>query len=663
MTFLQPFILAALPLVALPVLIHLINQHRHRTVHWGAMMFLRTAKRMTKGMAKLKHFLILLARMLAIAGLIFAISRPLASGWLGLMAGGAADTTIIVLDRSASMEQQDLQSSESKRSTAINKLSELLETLDSSSRLVLIESTQGSPQEISSPEVLADLPETDASATSADLPSLMQSALDYINANKTGRTDIWVCSDLRENDWDAAGGRWEGIRSGFSEKEGVRFYLLSYPEMAKENVSVTVTNVHRRQIGLDAELVMDLRLRRESESNDPIQLPIQFVINGARSELQLEMTGKEYERLGHSLPIDRETRSGFGRVELPNDSNPQDNVFHFVFSEPPVHKTVIVSDDKEATSLLQLAAGTPAVSTIDYEAQVLKSGQTNEIPWDETAMLLWHAPLPAPDDLAAKQLDNFVRSGRTVIFFPPAEVNGNTLFGAGWGGWEQPATRNPINVASWNDQADLLSNSQSGSPLPVGEVQAFRYCSLQGEDFSRLAQLDGGDPLLARAATNAGRVYFFSTLPQTSHSTLSSNAVVFYIMLQRALSAGAASLGKARQVDAGDPSVGDLADWKATDEATDALLSQRPYQRGAWRNDERLLAINRPAVEDTAPVMKEEKLAEILSGLDYIRINDQVSDASSLANEIWRTFLVMMVIALILEAVLCIPERRMVETE
>ena len=44
-------------------------------------------------------------RMAAIAGLVFAVSRPLAGGWLGLAAGGRADTTIILLDRSPSMQQ------------------------------------------------------------------------------------------------------------------------------------------------------------------------------------------------------------------------------------------------------------------------------------------------------------------------------------------------------------------------------------------------------------------------------------------------------------------------------------------------------------------------------------------------------------------------------
>ena len=106
MSFLQPILLASLPLVGLPILIHLINRQRHRTIRWGAMMFLLDAKRLTRGMARLRYWLIMAMRMLAIAGLIFAVARPLASGRFGLTLGGRADTAIIVLDRSSSMEQR-----------------------------------------------------------------------------------------------------------------------------------------------------------------------------------------------------------------------------------------------------------------------------------------------------------------------------------------------------------------------------------------------------------------------------------------------------------------------------------------------------------------------------------------------------------------------------
>ena len=88
MSFLQPILLAALPLVALPIIIHLINQRRYQTIRWAAMMFLLAANRMSRGYARLRQWLIMALRMAAIAGLVFAVSRPLAGGWLGLAAGG-----------------------------------------------------------------------------------------------------------------------------------------------------------------------------------------------------------------------------------------------------------------------------------------------------------------------------------------------------------------------------------------------------------------------------------------------------------------------------------------------------------------------------------------------------------------------------------------------
>ena len=106
MSFLQPWLLYGLPIIALPIIIHLINQRRFKTIQWAAMMFLLAAHRMARGYSRLRQWLILLFRTLAIAGLLFAISRPLASGWLGLAGGTRADTTIILLDRSPSMQQR-----------------------------------------------------------------------------------------------------------------------------------------------------------------------------------------------------------------------------------------------------------------------------------------------------------------------------------------------------------------------------------------------------------------------------------------------------------------------------------------------------------------------------------------------------------------------------
>ena len=200
MNFLQPMILMALPLMALPILIHLIHQHRHRTVPWAAMMFLIRAQRMSRGMARLRYLLIMLMRMAAVGALIFAISRPLVGGWLSGVGMSKPDATLILLDRSPSMEARDMQTGQSKRSTALGKLAELLEKHDVGSQLVLIDSAGVDLQPLDSPQALMDLPSTTASATSADIAGMLERALAYLKANESGRADIWICSDLNEND-------------------------------------------------------------------------------------------------------------------------------------------------------------------------------------------------------------------------------------------------------------------------------------------------------------------------------------------------------------------------------------------------------------------------------------------------------------------------------
>ena len=67
------------------------------------MMFPRMANRKSTKYAKVRQWLVLLFRMLAVLALIFALSRPLAGGWVKGMMSGKPDVILILVDRSASM--------------------------------------------------------------------------------------------------------------------------------------------------------------------------------------------------------------------------------------------------------------------------------------------------------------------------------------------------------------------------------------------------------------------------------------------------------------------------------------------------------------------------------------------------------------------------------
>lgn len=102
--FQNPGLAIGAALCAVPLIIHLLNRQRHRPQEWAAMRFVLAAYRKTRRRVQLENLLLLLARMLAVAALAFAIARPFASGDSPL-AGLREERRdlVLVLDGSASM--------------------------------------------------------------------------------------------------------------------------------------------------------------------------------------------------------------------------------------------------------------------------------------------------------------------------------------------------------------------------------------------------------------------------------------------------------------------------------------------------------------------------------------------------------------------------------
>lgn len=660
MTFLAPALLLALPLALLPVIIHLIHLYRRRQVKWAAMMFLRLAQKMNKGLSRLRQVLILVARVAAVAAMLFVITRPLAGGWLGLT-GGAPDTVMVLVDRSASMEQMNQTTGISKRLAGLRNVSKAInDAVGTRSHLVVLDSATGRPQPIEKADALLDLPQTEATETAADIPALMQGALDYITTNKTGRTDVWLLSDLQQSDWDASGGRWEALRSAFATVQGVRFHLLAYPRTSQDDLAVTVDRVMRRETSEKAELLLDLRVMRHSDNPQPIELPLRFVINGASTTTKVEMKESQLVMQAHAIPIDKATKRGWGRVELPSDASLANNVFHFVFDESPVLRSVIVSDNEEESGPLAAALSAPADPTRKYAATILSPKRAAEIPWDDTALIIWHAPIPKPDDAIARQLQDHAAAGRSILFLPPDSPDAAEIFGLNWDHWENSPAEKPLTVEWWRNDTGLLANTRDGTALPVGTLEVTRRCGIAG-DAIPLARVAGRQTLLMRSSSErTGGVYFLGTLPGPGASSLARDGVVMFAMLHRALSDGARSLGKAQQRFASATALGsDPSKWKSADpKAAEIVSASLPLHAGVVASGDKLTALNRPPGEDDAQRLTTTTLNELFTGLDFRVLTDNLEDGRSLTNEIWRTFLVAMAIALIIESLLCMPEKR-----
>src|SRR5579862_2541166 len=282
MTFLQPFILWGLPAALLPLVIHLLNRMRYRSVHWAAMSFLISANRASTRHAKLRQILILCCRVLALLLLVLFVARPLAGGWLGWMLSPAPDTVLILLDRSASMELADAATGTTRRREALKLLADAGRDYDQTSRFVLFESVLRKPEDLSGAEVLPESPSAAPTDTLADMPALVQAAADWLGGNKSGLTEIWIASDLRRAAWQPESARWRAL--GARLAPGVRVKLLAMNQPAPPNDSVAIREVNWREIGGEPRLDLVFDIQRGKAS--PAAIPLTLFLDGARSHLE-----------------------------------------------------------------------------------------------------------------------------------------------------------------------------------------------------------------------------------------------------------------------------------------------------------------------------------------------------------------------------------------
>ena len=104
MSFLYPNILWGLTAVAIPVIIHLFNFRKFRKIYFTNVRFLEELKQQTRKQSKLRHLLVMIARMLAIASLILAFAQPYIPGEKNKARPDVSSQVNIYIDNSFSME-------------------------------------------------------------------------------------------------------------------------------------------------------------------------------------------------------------------------------------------------------------------------------------------------------------------------------------------------------------------------------------------------------------------------------------------------------------------------------------------------------------------------------------------------------------------------------
>ncbi len=624
MSFLQPLIFWGLPLVLLPVIVHLINRIRYQTVAWATAMFLLAASKDATRQARLREWLILACRALAVLALLLFLSRPLIGGWLGSVVGRQPDTIIVLLDRSPSMEAVDPQTRMSKRALALRRLAEATGQARHA-RLVLMDSATRQPLEVASLAALKDLSVAGPSDAAADIPALLDTALDYLQANQVGRAEIWLCSDLQKSNWQPDAPAWIALRERFKQPgRDYRLRLLALTRPTTDNRAVRVTEVVRQRSGKGSQLQITVQLTGQDAATG--NFPLTIVHEGARSQVEINFSGQETTTQCR-LELGSRTTAGWGWIELPADANQSDNHAFFVYPEDLTAKSMVVAESEETGHLLRLAAA-PAPALLNQEAESQPVGDPLRL--DDVALLIWQTALPT--GAMEKTVHEFIEKGGVMLAMPVAASQDGDF-----------------RVATWRNTDGPLARTQDGRELPVPELVFTKRAALS-QTGTVLAAFEDGQPFLTKRALGKGAIYQCASLPESDWSSLGEGSVLVP-MVQRLVLEGTRRLGQVLEAEVGDSRFGRAEHIVSTEKKN--AVSGKEYS-GIYRLGDRLAALNRPAREDAPEGLDEAGVAQALATIPYRIFEDQGSTAAVQA-EMWRWFVLAMLLFLTAEALLALP--------
>ncbi len=204
--FLNPWMLAGLLGLSLPILAHLLSKKRYDVVHWGAMQFLELNPN-AKRKLRLEQLLLLLLRMALIALIVFALARPWATGGVfSHLAPANNRDVVLIVDGSYSMGWEG--GAVTPHQEALRKASQILDDLSSGDTVGLIDARDQARPVIETPSrdftfVREQLDKLPPPSGSVNLPAAIHRAITMLSAATNPAREIIVLTDGQSLGWKA----------------------------------------------------------------------------------------------------------------------------------------------------------------------------------------------------------------------------------------------------------------------------------------------------------------------------------------------------------------------------------------------------------------------------------------------------------------------------
>lgn len=426
MNFLNPLFLFGLGAAAIPVLIHLFTRRKPHEVRFPSLVFLAEVNQSEIRRLRIKQWLLLLLRTLAVALLALALARPSLQG--GARGGTAASTLVALVDVSGSMGAPDGEG-RPLTATARRVVESLLATLGPADEMLLVPYDR-TPRPLSesplaeSGRLRAAAEALAPSASATDHRAALELAARALqNSHALNREVFWV------SDFQRTGFGESGVQLPPGPWGSSRVYLLPIQPRSRANAALTgaalapaadadqAPALEVNAVSYDAvagsgaqDFALEARALASGSnaggaSSQNLSLGRGFISLGARGE-------------GRALvPLSRLPEAG-GEVLLPDDALGLDNRRVFAAGRAGTLRAVVREDGSRSALRLALEAGSPAsgLSVRSLDASQLAQGTG-----DADLVVIGDVERLGPTEL--QTVLDFHRAGGGLLLVPGARAD------------------------------------------------------------------------------------------------------------------------------------------------------------------------------------------------------------------------------------------------
>lgn len=518
MSFLYPGFLFALVALAIPVIIHLFNFRKFKTVYFSNVRFLREIKEETASRSKLKHLLILIARLLALTFLVFAFAQPFISREETKVVAGSQAISVYI-DNSFSMDAigNKVPLLDQAKEYAANIASEY----GPEDRFQLLTNDfEGKHQRLVSKEIfLKYLDEIEISPAVKILDQVKERQLQALEGE--GNASMYMISDFQQN------------ISKLELDTTIRIFLIPVKAIAKNNISIdSVWLASPVQMINESNLLYCRLANRGSE--DVSNISITLSINGQTKALEVASLSAN-STLDDTLSFSV-NNSGWHHAELSITDYPInfDDKYYFTFHVPD-HISILVIG-QETSDPYFAALQSQDFLTIEHSPV----GLINYGELKNHRLIILNQPHQLSSGLQ-DALANFVYEGGNLLVFPGSESNlqdyNNLLLELGAGTYsglvnkKQSVTFIDIEQGLFRDVFDEIPRNIL---LPVVE----KFFSIESKTRSAeevIIRMLDGHSLLSQFKSGQGSVYLCAVPPDLTYSDLPKHTLFVVMVVQIAI--------------------------------------------------------------------------------------------------------------------------------